>query len=661
LLFLFLPLIAVGATVEEQWLGWLAPALRDVGRREIAARQELAALGAPVVGQTAPQFGYQHRRLDAPPPSPPWIQVDLGASQPLDWIALVPARLDWQSAEPAAHAFPPRFRVDISDDPTFAAFKPVAVLTETDFPDPGLAPVVFQVGGEPARYVRVTVSKLAVENGQYFFALAELMVLAGPRNVALGRSVSASTAFTVPPRWSLANLVDGRTPLGPPVRRELLPYDGLYAELPGKMAQPWMRLDLGRRRALQEVRLHPIHARLGADVPGHAFPTRFRVEASDDPAFAQPIVLLDASAADYPNPGNNPVTLSLADVSARYVQVVALAPAAAMQSRRFGLSEIEVYADGVNVARTATVTAAPDPAALSRDWPLQQLVDGFTSYGRLLELPAWLAAWQRRVALEAELGALARERARLALTARRRAATLGAGTVFAGLAGLVFYLIALRRGRRRELERLRTRLAHDLHDEIGSNLAGLGVLSETAADGAPPDSPARNDWLEVNRIARETTEVMREVLWLVGARQEMGIDLPTQLRLAATRLLPGRVVHWSGGDELWPTTWTAEDRRQVFLFFKETLANVVRHAAASEVRISLQVTEKIFELKVTDNGCGFDLERARRGVGLSSLRERARVLGGHCAIEAAPGRGATVVLCVPVASTSRARAVRSAL
>ena len=155
----------------------LLPALQEameIGRRA-GVKVHVSHLKAPDP-QTAEQFGYQHPRLDTPPLNPAWVQIDLRSAQPIDWIALVPAQLDWQSFDRPAYGFPKRFRIDISDDAEFLVFTTVADFTESDFPEPGIAPVAVRVSGQSARYVRVTVTKFALENGQYFFALAELMV-----------------------------------------------------------------------------------------------------------------------------------------------------------------------------------------------------------------------------------------------------------------------------------------------------------------------------------------------------------------------------------------------------------------------------------------------------------------------------------------------------
>ena len=385
--------------------------MRHLDQKRAAYERELAGLGTPVIGQTAEQFGYQSPRLDAPPLNPAWVQVDLRSTQPIDWIALFPAQLDWQSIERTSYGFPKRFRIDISDDRDFVTFTTVADFTESDYPDPGVAPVPVKLANQNARYVRVTVTKFALENGQYFFALAELMVLSGNRNIAINRPVSVSGRYELPPRWSQQNLVDGRTPLGPPIRKELLEYDGLFVDVPRDNSPPFMQVDLGRTYELQEVRLHPVHARIGADVPGFAFPKAFRVEASADAKFTTPVTLFES--LDFSNPGNNPVTIPVSG-AARAVRVVFLGAATAGPQRRFGLSEIEVYSGGVNVARKGSVIATPDISnALSKNWPRSLLIDGYTSYGQLMELPDWLAMWTRRRELQTELATLATRRAML--------------------------------------------------------------------------------------------------------------------------------------------------------------------------------------------------------------------------------------------------------
>ena len=632
------------AAGSGSWLAELLnPELRRVDQQSALYERELAHLGTPVVGLTAEQFGYQHPRLDAPPLNPAWVQVDLRSTQPIDWIALVPAQLDFQSFDRTAYGFPKRFRIDVSDDREFVTFTTVADFTESDFSDPGVAPVAVKLAGQNARYVRVTVTKFALENGQYFFALAELMVLSGNRNIAISRPVSVSGRYELPPRWSQQNLVDGRTPLGPPIRRELLGYDGLFVDVPRDNSPPFMQVDLGRTFELQEVRLHPVHARIGADVPGFAFPKAFRLEASADAKFTTPVTLFES--LDFSNPGNNPVTIPVSG-QARAVRVVFLGAGAAGPPRRFGLSEIEVYAGGVNVARHGTVTATPDSTPLSKSWPRSLLVDGFTSYGQLMELPDWLAMWTRRRELQSQLATLAARRTALNEGSLNRGLRLLGGIAAALAIGAFALSVRSRQRRKSEIEELRMRLARDLHDEIGSNHAGLDVTRELAAECATDDT--RDDSRELQRVSSECLEAVRVVLWVLGAREEAGIDLATRLQRTAQRMLARQEIRWEAPPENPPPEWPAEARREVFLFFKETLANIVRHSRAKHVELRARIEHREFTLTIHDDGVGFDPAHVREGIGLKNLRERARDLKGHFTIESSPETGTTITLRAPV-------------
>lgn len=627
------------------WLSWLGGDARRLEERAAAVEAEQEALGSPTLGQTVAEFGYQHPRLAAPPLAPAWVQVDLGATRTLDAVALIPAQVDWRSGDRRAYGLPRRFRLDVSDDPDFAEFRPFAVYSAEGDAADDIAPLVFAAGPVAARYVRLTVTEMAQDAGQYFYALAEILVLAGARNVAAGRPLIASSTSDHAPRWTLANLTDGRTPLGPPIRRELLAWDGFYVE-PDASGRAVVDLDLGEPLWLEEVRLHGVHARIGADIPGFSFPTRFRVLASADAAFADATVLF--AAEGFPNPGNNPVTVPVSRVRARHVRVVAedIDPS---QRRRFGLSEIEVYAGGRNVAREATVRTRPD-RWLDPTWPASLLVDGYASFGRLVEWPEWLEDWRRRARLEQERGELSARRAEFAQARARDLAVAAGGIALLAVTGVVAGGFVARRRRERELERLRLRFARDLHDEIGSNLAGLAVLSEVARDeaGEGGTSSDREMWSEVHRIADETLGAMREVLWVSGARSEEAASLTTHLRRAAARMLAGREVVWNLDPDAWPAGEDPARARHLFLFFKETLANVARHSEARRVEIGLQAAGGDAILTVADDGVGFAPETVRRGLGLGSLASRARELGAELAIESRPGAGTRVVLVVPV-------------
>ncbi|MEI6713161.1 MAG: discoidin domain-containing protein [Verrucomicrobiota bacterium] len=639
---------SAAANSTNSWMGWLSPEWRRSHAAVAQTEEELRLLGNPVVGQTVTQFGYVHPRLSAPPPVSPWVQIDLGAESTIDWIALIPAQTDWQSVERPSYGFPLRFRIDVSNDALFGTFTTIASYEEVDLADPGIAPVSVNAGATKARFVRLTVTKLTKENGQFFFALGEIMVLSGNRNIANGSKITASAATNFPPRWALQYLVDGRTALGPPIRKEFLPYDGLYSGPDPTGAPPWIMVDLGALYPIQEIRLHPIHARFGADIPGFSFPRKMKVEADVTAEFSNPKNLVSPEDFEFSNPGNNALTLGAYEFPARYVRVTTL-DGTSPRALRFGFSELEVYSGGQNVALGKTVSTTGDPANMSRNWPLAQLVDGYTSYGKLMELPEWLAEWSKRTALEKKLSEqrehLAQQQELLQQNLWRYGLGLVGILIVGGIASAATIAVRSRRRRESELRRLRLQFAHDLHDEIGSNLAAMSVISQLARSMS--ESENQENWEEIHRITQESNEALREVLWVSGARQEMGADFCQHLQKAAHRMLTGRQVRWLREFPEIPKEWPLENRRQVFLFFKEVLANIVRHSEATDISLQLDLSAGQMSLEISDNGCGFESE-ASKGTGLDSLKQRAALLGGRLEIRSDLGRGTTVLLVVPV-------------
>jgi len=169
------------------------------------AREEMAALPPPA-GAPSPSNGW-HSGISPTPDVDKWVQVDLGRPVALDVVRLVPARpTDFPDAP--GFGFPVRFRVEASDDPTFAHAQTIADQTKEDFANPGDGPVVFRPAGIGARYVRVTATRLWKRTGDYVFALAEMEVDSGGKNVARGAAVTSLDSIEAG-RWSTRYLVDG--------------------------------------------------------------------------------------------------------------------------------------------------------------------------------------------------------------------------------------------------------------------------------------------------------------------------------------------------------------------------------------------------------------------------------------------------------------------
>lgn len=174
--------------------------------RQIADAEKAASQGR------RPEYGW-HSAIAAEPDARKWVQVDLGGEASLDRVVLAPCWDDFNGIG-AGFGFPVRFRVEAGDDPAFAG-PPVVLAAHdlVDYPNPGTAPRVFNAGGQRARYVRVTATRLAPRQGDFIFALAELEVYdTRGTNVALQAAVTSLDSIEAPVRWSRQNLTDGVYP-----------------------------------------------------------------------------------------------------------------------------------------------------------------------------------------------------------------------------------------------------------------------------------------------------------------------------------------------------------------------------------------------------------------------------------------------------------------
>ena len=206
-----------------------------------------------------------------------------------------------------------------------------------------------------------------------------------------------------------------------------------------------------------------------------------------------------------------------------------------------------------------------------------------------------------------------------------------------------------------ELERVRDRIAADLHDELGASLTRISILSEVARRGTDGGTGAILE--EVGQTARSLLESTRDLVWAIDPRHEDAGELAVRLRSFASDLLDGRGIGWrlTTAGPLAGTALTPEQRRHLLLFFKEAIHNAVRHAGASRIELSLAVVDRTLRGTVEDDGCGIDpaaLEAEPAAVtggrGLTNLRQRATALGGRMEIDSTPGAGTRVRLEVPL-------------
>ena len=200
----------------------------------------------------------------------------------------------------------------------------------------------------------------------------------------------------------------------------------------------------------------------------------------------------------------------------------------------------------------------------------------------------------------------------------------------------------------RAQEEERRRLARDLHDEVNQALTAILLRLEALAQDSPPSHAD-----EVTELKRLVNQAMEELLNLARQLRPSALDdhgltpaIETQLKRFSARTGVEVTLEKDGDADTLP----GDVQTAVYRILQEALANVGRHAGATAVAVELEVAGDRLDLRVRDDGAGFDPVAVSRngsdnpgaGLGLSGMAERARLAGGELDVRSAPGGGTTV-------------------
>lgn len=218
----------------------------------------------------------------------------------------------------------------------------------------------------------------------------------------------------------------------------------------------------------------------------------------------------------------------------------------------------------------------------------------------------------------------------------------------------------------RELQKVRTRIATDLHDDIGSSLTQISLYSELARQKESESGKVGEQLNVISNVANELVETMSDIVWAINPKKDHLQDLTQRMRRFAANILTAKDIEMEfkspESDQEIPLG--ANVRREVFLIFKETINNIAKHSEATEAKIKFSMQNKQLVISFEDNGKGFsqneklnengqtDWKKFRGGNGLLNMRKRAEELGGNYEIKSELGKGTIVILSVPLEITT---------
>ncbi|QQR94028.1 MAG: hypothetical protein IPJ93_08805 [Bacteroidota bacterium] len=187
------------------------------------------------------------------------------------------------------------------------------------------------------------------------------------------------------------------------------------------------------------------------------------------------------------------------------------------------------------------------------------------------------------------------------------------------------------------IEKTRTGIAMNLHDDIGSVLSSMSVYGEAAKRALKENNVAKVDVLidKIGVNARETMDNMSDIVWTINPVNDNGFKLFNRMESFASSVLNAKEIElkFEVGKELYEKGFLMPVRQNVFFIFKEIITNCVKHSGATNVEAIFTLNGSNLLLLVSDNGKGFDtknnhLKNASGGNGLKNIKERASVLNG---------------------------------
>ena len=646
----------IASSEEWSWWPWKRVEQLEAARNQLLQQISVLPQHQPIFQSN--RLGF-HSSFAVPGPEeilpPHQIEFELGHANFLDSIALVPA---FNPKRHASYAFPKRFKIEALSSHT-RQFETIANWMDEDFPDPGLYPVFFNRTdlSKHIKKVRITVPQNPYQSDAAYYALGEVYILQQRPNGSIAANmaewgsdniyVKTSDSFSMPPLWDISYLNDGVMCLGFPLSDKIVESEDLLItydadEAPTEGVQ--VMLDLGQTRPIGRIDFWPAKAPHFLALPSFGFPREISVELSMDPNF-ETVKVVRPQYTEANQPRTNLLSVVAGAAPARYIRITMKGFSEHQGKRIFGLGEILVteFDQAFSIGCKVTARGIPD-ADLDQ---LPRLVDGCSWQRRILQQGEWIKGLAERRPLDKRLAFVNQELewAQVNWLRIQRQSTIWIGSII--VICLLGGLLVQKQMRRRSINKLKWRIARDLHDDVGSN---LGSISFAADELELANTDANEATATISLLAREACAALREVVWVIDKSTIRLPQLIQQLVERAERVLDRVALSVQVPTDCPDQVVSLIFKRHLFSFFKEAVHNCARHSQATQVEVIIAIVDQCLQISLRDNGCGYDQAAGSSGWGLASMKDRAKEMDGELEVLSRLGEGTTVRLTVSLKS-----------
>ncbi len=201
------------------------------------------------------------------------------------------------------------------------------------------------------------------------------------------------------------------------------------------------------------------------------------------------------------------------------------------------------------------------------------------------------------------------------------------------------------------LERERTRIAKDFHDDVGASLTRISFLAQMLISGGAGPKKMQQWLMAIRDTCQEATFGITSIIWALNDKNDTTQGLIAHIRRFVMEYLQETPVKctFEIPEDLPESIIRAEIKRNVYLCVREALNNLVKYSDSRSACISIDLTENMLRLKIRDNGKGFNIDKVKaESNGLENMKKRMDYLGGHFQVETAKGNGTELAFSIPV-------------
>jgi signal transduction histidine kinase len=213
------------------------------------------------------------------------------------------------------------------------------------------------------------------------------------------------------------------------------------------------------------------------------------------------------------------------------------------------------------------------------------------------------------------------------------------------LGGIVYYLSTVRIRNLLSIEKLKTKIAADLHDNIGSGLTEISILSELASNEVKAAAKGSEKRLRnISDLSRQLVDNMSDIVWVVNPKRDSLYDLILRLKDSYSDIFTSLGISFRTNnlEKLSEVKLPMDYRQNLFMIFKEGISNAVKHSKCNKISLDVNVNKEIIELILKDDGVGIDLDEGKAGNGLKNMELRAKAIKGKLEWNSNPGKGTTI-------------------